>query len=185
MKTRFAIPLIIFGALVALFYFTLTQIGKGEYNPRDIPSPLVGKPAPAFALVSVADPGRPFDNGIFAEHPVSLFNVWASWCTACRQEHPFLMELAQSGAVPIYGLNYKDKRADALNWLSRFGDPYLASGFDLDGTTGIDWGVYGVPETFLVDRAGQVRYKHIGPLDRRTWDEKIKPMVAAIRAEGA
>ncbi len=183
MKTRFVLPLVVFGLLVVMFYFALVQIGKGEYNPRDIPSPLVGRPAPSFILPTVADPGVELDDAAFAEHPVSLFNVWASWCTACRQEHPFLMELARQGAVAIYGLNYKDQRADARQWLSRFGDPYLASAFDAEGRVGIDWGVYGVPETFVVDRAGRVRHKHIGPLTRKVWDEKIMPLLATIRAE--
>ncbi len=184
MKTRFLIPLIIFGAMVALFYFALVQIGKGDYNPRDIPSPLVDRAAPEFDLPAVG--GREqMSSAVFQRHPVSLFNVWASWCTACRQEHPFLMELSRRGEVPIYGLNYKDERGDALNWLNRHGDPYLASAFDLEGRVGIDWGVYGVPETFVVDGDGVVRYKHIGPLGPDAWKRKVKPVIDQLRANGS
>lgn len=180
MKTRFLLPLIIFGAMVGLFYFALVQIGQGDYNPRDVPSPLIGRPAPEFELPELGGSG-PLSNAVFERHPVSLFNVWASWCTACRQEHPFLMQLSRNGEVPIYGLNYKDQSEDALNWLNRHGDPYLASAFDLEGRVGIDWGVYGVPETFVVDSKGVVRYKHIGPLSPESWERKVKPVIDRLR----
>jgi len=183
MKTRYLIPLILFIALAGLFYYALVKIGSGEYNPRDVPSPLVGKPAPQFDLPRLKVPDERFDQNVFAEHPVSLFNVWASWCVACRQEHPFLMQLARRNELPIFGLNYKDERPDALNWLRQHGDPYTASAFDHDGRVGIDWGVYGVPETFLVDREGRVRYKHIGPINRKAWQEKFLPIIEQIEAE--
>lgn len=182
MKSRFLIPLMIFGALLVLFYFALVQIGQGEYNPRDVPSPLVDRPAPDFVLPTVGE-GTELTAAVFRQHPVSLFNVWASWCVACRQEHPFLMDLAQRGEVPIYGLNYKDERRDARDWLARHGNPYLASGHDREGRVGIDWGVYGVPETFVVDGNGIVRYKHIGPLTASAWEERIRPLIETLQAE--
>lgn len=183
MKARFLIPLGVFGLLVALFYYALVQIGEGEYNPRDIPSPLLGKPAPAFELPSVADPEALVNSDVFAQHPVSVLNVWASWCVACRQEHPYLMELSRRGEVPIYGLNYKDERNEARRWLAQFGDPYVTSAFDQEGKTGIDFGVYGVPETFVIDRRGMVLYKHIGPVTPDTWQAKIRPVIEQARAK--
>jgi cytochrome c biogenesis protein CcmG/thiol:disulfide interchange protein DsbE len=113
---------------------------------------------------------------------VWLLNVWASWCVACRQEHPLLVELAKTGAVPIYGLNYKDKRADALGWLSRFGDPYVASFADTEGVVGIDFGVYGVPETFVIDKTGTIRLKHIGPVTPEVLRDTILPLVKKLNA---
>lgn len=183
MKLRFLIPLALFIALAGLFYFALVQIGKGEYNPRDIPSPLVGKPVPQFDLPQLKSATARISQADLTSHPVSLFNVWASWCVACRQEHPFLMELSRRGEVPIYGLNYKDERVDGMAWLSRHGDPYLVSAFDNDGRVGIDWGVYGVPETFVVDSKGMIRYKHIGPVTPEAWREKLLPIIQQVRAE--
>lgn len=167
---RYAIPLVLFLALVAFL-----AIGLGR-DPREVPSPLINKPAPAFRLVQLKDPSR-----IFSEQDmrgkVWLLNVWASWCIACREEHPMLLELGRSGAVPIYGLNYKDKREDALSWLNELGDPYVLSVSDLDGRVGIDYGVYGAPETFLIDRSGTIRLKHIGPLTPEVWQEKFQPLL--------
>ena len=113
---------------------------------------------------------------------VSLFNVWATWCVACRSEHPVLMQLAETGKVAIYGLNYKDDRAEAKRWLLRYGDPYLANAFDDDGRVGIDWGVYGTPETFIVDQQGIIRHKHIGPLTREVVRDEILPLVEKLEA---
>ena len=183
MKARFLIPIGIFGAMVALFYFALTQMNKGEYNPRDIPSPLIGKAAPQFNLPRLLEPGKTLGTEDLKKHGVVLFNVWASWCVACRQEHPYLVELTKQKAVPIYGLNYKDERADGIGWLDRHGNPYLASAFDYDGKVGIDWGVYGVPETFVVDGKGIIRYKQIGPITPEAWQEKLLPIIEKIRAE--
>lgn len=167
---RYAIPLVLFLALVAFL-----AIGLGR-DPREVPSPLINKPAPAFRLVQLKDPSR-----IFSEQDmrgkVWLLNVWASWCIACREEHPMLLELGRSGAVPIYGLNYKDKREDALSWLNELGDPYVLSVSDLDGRVGIDYGVYGAPETFMIDRNGTIRLKHIGPLTPEVWQEKFQPLL--------
>lgn len=175
MNTRYLIPLFIFGALVVLFAVGLKR------DPREVPSPLIDRPAPAFNLPTVHDAAKNLSQTDLGAADVTLFNVWASWCTACRQEHPFLMELAKRGEVNIYGLNYKDERDDALAWLRRFGDPYRASAFDADGRVGIDWGVYGVPETFVVDRTGTIRYKHIGPLGEEVWQKTLRPLIGRIR----
>lgn len=177
MKMRFLIPLFIFIALVGLFAVGL------QLNPREVPSPLIDKPAPAFSLPRLDAPENTLTRSELTQHPVSLFNVWASWCVACRQEHPFLMELARNNAVPIYGLNYKDERKDAMAWLQRHGNPYRASGFDHEGRVGIDWGVYGVPETFVVDASGLIRYKHIGPLTPQVWREKIEPVIRQLQGQ--
>jgi cytochrome c biogenesis protein CcmG/thiol:disulfide interchange protein DsbE len=175
MKMRFIVPLVIFAALIGLFAVGL------QLNPREVPSPLIDKPAPAFDLPRLDTPDTRLTRGDLTAHPVSLFNVWASWCVACRQEHPFLMELARSGDIPIYGLNYKDERQDAIAWLKRHGNPYRASGFDHEGRVGIDWGVYGVPETFVVDAQGLIRYKHLGPLTPQVWREKLEPVIRQLR----
>lgn len=175
MKLRFLIPLVIFAVLIALFAIGL------QLDPREVPSPLIDKPAPAFALPRLDRPEVQLTRADLTQHQVSLFNVWASWCTACRQEHPFLMELARRNEIPIYGLNYKDERPDAIAWLKRHGDPYRTSGFDHEGRVGIDWGVYGVPETFVVDAQGVIRYKHIGPLTPQVWREKLEPIVRQLQ----
>lgn len=175
MQPKYLIPFGIFAVLVVLFV-----VGLG-LDPREVPSPLIDKPAPEFELPRLHDPEETFGRADLLGNGVSLVNVWASWCTACRQEHPFLMDLSRQGAIPIYGLNYKDERADALGWLRRFGDPYAASAFDHDGRVGIEWGVYGVPETFIVDGRGTIRYKHIGPLNEQVWQEKIMPIIDDIR----
>jgi len=145
-------------------------------NPREVPSPLVGKPAPAFNLPSLHRPDQrvsPAD----LRGQLWILNVWASWCAACRDEHPVITELANMKLIPVYGLNYKDKREDALAWLSRYGDPYTASLVDADGRIGIDFGVYGVPETYLIDRQGVIRYKKIGPVTREDVTGKILPIL--------
>ena len=170
---RYLIPLVLFLALVAFL-----AIGLGR-DPREVPSPLINKPAPAFRLVELKDPTRSFSS----EHmrgKVWLLNVWASWCIACRDEHPMLLELARRNAIPIYGLNYKDKPTDAISWLNELGDPYVLSVSDLDGRVGIDYGVYGAPETFLIDRDGIIRFKHIGPITPDVWNNKMVPLVAQL-----
>ena len=174
--TRFLIPLGIFGALVALLY-------AGLYlNPREVPSPLIDKPAPAFSLPQLQDPGKTLSRQDLLGK-VYLLNVWASWCVSCRDEQPVLMQLAQTKQVEMYGLNYKDQRADALRWLEIFGNPYVASVSDMDGRVGIDWGVYGVPETFVIDRGGVIRYKHIGPVTPADLDTKLMPLVRKLQGE--
>ena len=174
MRVSFLVPLALFAALAGLLYTGLQR------DPGVVASPLVGRPLPAFALPGV--PRGELRSDEFGEAP-SLLNVWASWCAACRAEHPLLLRLAASGEVPIYGLNYKDERADAKKWLDRFGDPYRRSGHDLDGKVGLDLGVYGVPETFVIDREGRIAHKHIGPIAEKDWEETIRPLLRRLREE--
>ena len=151
-------------------------------NPREIPSALIGKPVPEFSLPPVQ--GRSL--GLASSHlkgEVSLVNVFASWCVACRDEHPLLMELAKSDAVPIHGLNYKDRPADAAEWLDVLGDPYRRTGADLDGRVAIDWGVYGVPETFVVDADGRIAFKQIGPVTEEVMSREILPLIERLKKE--
>ncbi len=172
---RYLLPLGVFVVLVIAFSVGLTK------DPKLVPSPLVDQQAPAFSLPRVAQPEAQLSNADL-KNQVTLLNVWASWCVACRTEHPFLMELAREGNVPLYGLNYKDTRPEALRWLAQFGDPYRASAYDESGQVGIDWGVYGVPETFVLDQAGVIRYKHIGPLSADIWEKEIAPLITQLRA---
>jgi cytochrome c biogenesis protein CcmG/thiol:disulfide interchange protein DsbE len=171
---RYALPLGVFLLLVALLAVGLTL------NPREVPSPLVGKNAPVFELPRLHEPGRSFSPAELRGQ-VWLLNVWASWCASCRDEHPLLLDVARSRAVPIYGLNYKDKREDALKWLAQLGDPYVLSVADLDGRIGIDYGVYGVPETYVIDKAGVIRYKQIGPVTAERLRERILPLVKELQ----
>ncbi len=171
---RFLIPLGIFILLVVFLAIGLNR------DPREVPSPLVGKPAPIFDLPQLHSPNLKF-SPVEMRGKVWLLNVWASWCVSCRQEQPLLVELAESKLLPIYGLDYKDQRADALKWLRDFGDPYTLSISDSDGRVGIDYGVYGVPETYLIDKAGVIRYKQIGPFTREILDSKILPMVKELQ----
>ncbi len=171
---RYLIPLVIFAVLVAFL-----AVGLG-LNPREVPSPLVGKPAPAFKLSQLQEPDRAFDKQDMLGK-VWLFNVWASWCVSCREEHPLLMELAKSGEVPMVGLNYKDQPKDAVTWLKQFGDPYALSVSDRDGRVGIDYGVYGVPETFVIDKTGVIRHKQIGPVTAQSLRDKILPLVRELQ----
>ncbi len=175
---RYVIPLVLFVVLVVFLAVGLSL------NPRLVPSPLIGKPAPAFTLPEVQDPAKTLSRQDLLGK-VSLLNVWASWCVSCRAEHPLLMEIARSGQVQVYGLNYKDQRQDALRWLQSYGDPYLASAFDENGRVGIDWGVYGTPETFVVDRKGTIRYKVIGPVTEEVWEKELLPLVKKLDAESA
>ena len=171
---RFLVPLGIFVLLVGFLAAGL------QLDPREVPSPLIGKPAPPFTLPQLADPQRGFSHKEMLGQ-VWMLNVWASWCVSCREEHPVLVELARSKAVPVYGLNYKDKREEALAWLKQFGDPYALSVIDADGRIGIDYGVYGVPETYVIDRQGVIRYKRIGPVTREVLEAKILPLVRKLR----
>ena len=164
----------------AIFIALLLLLAAGlTLNPREVPSPLVGKAAPPFELPLLSEPGKSFASKDRLGS-VWLLNVWASWCVSCRDEHPVLLELAKSGVVPVYGLNYKDKREDGLRWLAAYGDPYRLSVVDAEGRIGIDYGVYGVPETYVIDRKGVIRYKHIGPLTPETAREKLRPLVKEL-----
>ncbi len=173
--SRYLVPLGIFLVLVVFL-----GVGLG-LNPRQVPSPLIDRPAPAFVLPQLHAPDKPIGPEAMRGQ-VWLLNVWASWCVSCRQEHPVLIDLAKSGEVPIYGLNYKDQREDALRWLVQWGDPYKLSIMDAKGATGIDYGVYGVPETFVIDKAGIIRYKQIGPLTPEILRDKILPLVRKLNA---
>ncbi len=149
-------------------------------NPREVPSPLIGKPVPEFSLPPVK--GRTLGlSSADLKGEVSLVNVFASWCVACRAEHPLFMELKEKGVVPIHGLNYKDRPADAEQWLNELGDPYTRTGADINGRVAIDWGVYGVPETFVIDRNGRIAHKVIGPLNPQLLQDKILPLIRELR----
>jgi len=171
---RYLIPLVAFIVLAAFLLVGLTL------NPRQVPSPLIDKPAPIFQLNHLHEPDR-----LMASNDnlgkVWLLNVWASWCVACRDEHPLLVQLANSGIVPIYGLNYKDERNTALQWLKRYGDPYTISIVDPDGRVGIDYGVYGVPETYVIDKKGIVRHKQIGPVTVDSLQKTIIPLIIELQ----
>ena len=171
---RFVWPLVGFVVLVVLLAVGL------QLNPREVTSPLVGKPAPAFALPRLGAMEQTFSPQDM-QGKVWLLNVWASWCVACRQEHPLLVELAQQKAVPIVGLNYKDQPDAAKAWLAKLGNPYDLSVKDLDGRMGIDYGVYGVPETFVIDKSGVIRFKQIGPITEDVWKQKLLPMLEQLR----
>jgi len=166
---RYLLPLAIF---IAIAFFLWRGLAL---NPREVPSPLIGKPVPAFTVPVLNDNTKTLSSAEL-KGKVYLLNVWGSWCVSCREEHPVLVELAKKGTIPIYGLNWKDKQADAIAWLARFGDPYVASGVDGDGKVAIDFGVYGAPETYLVDREGVIRFKQTGPLTWKVIEEKILPM---------
>lgn len=171
---RFLLPLALFVVLVGFLAVGLNR------NPREVPSPLVGKPAPAFTLPQLADPGKTFSPADMAGK-VWVFNVWASWCVSCREEHPLLVEFARAGVAPLVGLDYKDQRADGLRWLKQFGNPYDFSAFDADGRVGIDYGVYGVPETYVIDKAGVIRHKHIGPVTVEALQKTIIPLINELK----
>ncbi len=170
---KYFIPLIIFVSLGLLLAYGL------KLDPRRIPSPLIGKSLPAFSLTTVADPARKVSRDDLRGR-VYLLSVWASWCVACREEHPLLNELTSRKAVTIIGLNYKDSREDALRWLGALGNPYELSLSDQDGRLGIDLGVYGVPETFVIDKEGIIRYKQIGPMTPEVWEKIIAPKIKEI-----
>lgn len=170
---RFILPLAIFLILVGFLAVGL------RLNPREVPSPLIGKPAPAFQVPQLHAENQTISPADM-RGKVWLFNVWASWCVSCRQEHPVLVDLAKKATVPIVGLNYKDERAAGLGWLQEHGNPYQVSAYDRDGRIGINYGVYGVPETFLIDKTGVIRYKHIGPLTPEALQEKILPLVKEL-----
>ncbi len=174
MHRRF-LPMAAFGALAAL-------LGAGlGLKPRELPSPHVGRPAPPFRLARLQAPAEhigPAD----LQGRVWLLNVWASWCAPCREEHPLLVRLARETPLAIVGLNYKDDPRSAQEWLLKLGDPYFATASDLDGSVGIEYGVYGVPETFVIDRDGVVRHRHVGPLTPAAWSDQIAPLLRKLQA---
>lgn len=169
-RLKFLIPVVLFAALVAVFYTGLYK------DPSLVPSPFIGKPAPAFAVQSLHDPAVTVSNSNFAGR-VALLNVWASWCPGCAREHPLLMLIAEQGIVPVYGLNWKDERSAALKWLQRLGNPYTLVAYDNENTVGMEWGVYGAPETFLIDADGIILHKLIGPLTPEIWETEFMPLI--------
>ena len=197
MKAKFLVPLLLFFGLAGFLAFSLTL------NPREVPSPLIDKPAPKFSLARLDAPETQFSLEEMRGE-VWLLNVWASWCVACRQEHPLLVRMAQDKVVPVVGLNYKEVRGDgainarglsleaetsmaverAQRWLGDHGNPYMVSVMDIDGRVGIDFGVYGVPETFLIDREGRIRYKHIGPITPDSLQNVLMPKIEELRRAG-
>jgi cytochrome c biogenesis protein CcmG/thiol:disulfide interchange protein DsbE len=174
MKAKFLIPLLLFIVLVGFLAVGLNR------DPHEVPSPLINKSAPAFEVAQLAQANKTFSPASM-KGQVWILNVWASWCVACREEHPVLVELAKSGQVPLIGLDYKDKREDALAMLERLGNPYVLSAFDANGRVGIDYGVYGVPETYVIDKAGIIRLKHIGPITPQVLNQEIYPLVAELQ----
>ena len=174
---KYLIPLGLFLVMVVFLAIGL------RHDPHEIPSALINKPAPTFRLPQLKDPSKTF-SAEDMRGKVWLLNVWASWCVACREEHPHLFEYAQSGVVPILGLNYKDQREDALAWLREFGDPYQLSAVDLDGRVAIDYGVYGAPETYVIDKSGTIRLKHVGPVMPEVWSQEVLPLVQELNREG-
>ena len=174
MKAKFLVPLLLFFALVGFLAVGL------KLDPHEVPSPLINKPSPAFKVPQLAQPDVMFSPED-VKGKVWILNVWASWCVACREEHPMLVELGRSQVAPLIGLDYKDKRQDALGLLKRQGDPYVLSAVDVDGRVGIDYGVYGVPETYVIDKQGIIRYKQIGPITRETLEKTIYPLVEKLK----
>lgn len=173
---RFILPLVVFLVLAAFLF-------KGLHlDPHEVPSPLIDKPAPAFTVPQLLDPKKTFSPQEM-KGKVWLLNVWASWCVSCREEHPVLVALSEQKIVPIYGLDYKDKREDAAAVLRNGGDPYTVTAFDADGRVGIDYGVYGVPETYVIDKKGIIRYKQIGPINSQNLRETLLPLVAKLEKE--
>ena len=168
---RYVLLIAAFVGLIAVFSIGLQR------DPGALPSTYIDKQAPLVDLPGLRNPEDRLDNARLRGQQ-SLVNVWATWCVGCREEHPFLMALAGRDILPIYGINWRDQRADALRWLEQYGDPYVVSGFDGDGRTGIDWGVYGAPETFLIDVDGTVLHKHLGPLTEAIWQRDFVPLLA-------
>jgi cytochrome c biogenesis protein CcmG/thiol:disulfide interchange protein DsbE len=175
MKAKFFVPLVAFVLLAVL-------LGVGlKLKPREVPSPFIGKPAPAFSTVQLHAPQQQFKPSDM-QGQVWLFNVFASWCAPCREEHPLWVQLAREKIVPIVGLSYKDAPQASQEWLRKLGDPYTHIAVDRDGKIGIDYGVYGVPETFVVDKGGIIRYKHIGPMSEEAWTKDLLPLIRKLQS---
>jgi len=173
---KYLLPVILFFVLCGFLFIGLYK------DPSEVPSPLIGKPVPEFSLPTLQDSSVQFSNKDFLGK-VSILNVWATWCFACKQEHPALLELAKRNVAPIYGLNYKDEVSKAKLYLRDFGNPFAANAFDGSGRVAIDWGVYGAPETFIIDKKGVIRYKHIGPISRDDLNNKIIPFIQKLKNE--
>ncbi|HHJ19423.1 MAG TPA: DsbE family thiol:disulfide interchange protein [Gammaproteobacteria bacterium] len=174
MKARYLIPLILFIVMAAFLGIGL------KLDPRDVPSPLIGKVAPDFDLPSLHNPEKRVRPGDF-KGKIWLFNVWATWCVSCRHEHPTLVEFSKASRIPIVGLDWKDEADTAREWLSTLGNPYIEVAFDVTGRTAIDWGVYGAPETYLIDKEGIIRLKHTGPINLQVLRDKIIPKIKELQ----
>jgi cytochrome c biogenesis protein CcmG/thiol:disulfide interchange protein DsbE len=174
--TRYIVPIVVFVVMIGVFSVGLNK------DPTVLPSPYIGKAAPSFDLPQLEDPDRRVSNDDLAGQTV-LVNVWATWCVGCREEHHFLLQLSRDNVIPIFGINWRDQRPEAQRWLTQLGDPYVASGFDEDGKAGIDWGVYGAPETFLVAADGTVLYKYLGPLSKQAWEEEFEPRIRQTKGD--
>ena len=170
---RFLLPLV-----AVVVFIPILILGLGS-DPSELPSQYIGKPAPEFSLPTLKDPSKTFSTADL-KGQVSLVNIWATWCGGCRTEHPFLMELSRTNTIPIYAIDWRDNRPDALNFMGQLGNPYVASGFDEDGRVGIDWGAYGAPETFLINAEGMVVYRFTGPLNRALWEQEFVPRIAEL-----
>jgi cytochrome c biogenesis protein CcmG/thiol:disulfide interchange protein DsbE len=170
---RYFLPLI-----AALILIPIMILGLRS-DPSELPSQYIGKPAPEFNLPTLRDASKNISTADLRGQ-ISLVNIWATWCAGCRAEHPFLMQLSRENTIPIYAINWRDNREDALQWLGQLGDPYVASGFDGEGRVGIDWGAYGAPETFLLNAQGHVVYRFTGPLSRAMWNQEFVPRIAEL-----
>ena len=170
--TRAAIPLALFLALAGMFWYVLGKMNEGEYNPRDVPTQFIGRTAPAFSLPELYDPSRTVSPTDMAGR-IWLLNVWGTWCPECWKEHDYLMHLAKREGVPIVGINWRDEAGEAKGMLERLGNPFMMVGFDPNSDAVIEWGVYGAPETFLIDEQGIVRVKHTGAMTPTVWREKF------------
>jgi cytochrome c biogenesis protein CcmG/thiol:disulfide interchange protein DsbE len=175
---RFILPLIVFSLIIGLLWRGLSL------HPNQVPSPLINKPAPTFSLPNLLDTKKFTSNKDFLGQ-VTLVNIWATWCEACAEEHETLLQLAKNQQIIFYGWNYKDDATAAKKWLIQYGNPYKIIAFDQTGTAAIDWGVYGTPETFVVDKHGIIRYKQIGPIDYATWEKTLKPLIEKLWKETA
>ncbi|GLP97708.1 DsbE family thiol:disulfide interchange protein [Paraferrimonas sedimenticola] len=184
MKGMKFLPLGIAIALLGMFAFALIQIDKGEYNPKALESALIGKPVPAFNLEDVHQPGRMLTNADI-KGEVALVNVWATWCPSCKYEHQFLMNLARRNIVSIIGVNYRDERDLAIKELKMTGNPYTLNIYDKAGRLGLDLGVYGAPETYIIDENGIVQYRYAGPIDARIFEKELLPVIERLKAKQA
>ncbi len=171
--SRYVLPLIAVLVMIPILILGL------QSDPSKLPSQYIGKSAPEFSLETLEDPSRTLSSTDLVGQ-VSLVNIWGTWCVGCRAEHGFLMTLANQKKIPIYGINWRDNRQEALQWLDQFGDPYIATGFDQDGRVGIDWGAYGAPETFLISAEGRVLHRFPGPLNATVWEQQFAPLIAGM-----
>ncbi len=174
--SRFLVPFVLVAVMIPVFVIGLNR------DPSEIPSPLLLKPAPEFELPRLKDPNITVGSADY-EGRLALLNVWATWCAGCRQEHDYLLKLTSETEIPMYGLNWRDRRNAAQTWLQRLGDPYVASAYDEDGRVGIDWGVYGAPETFLISPDGVILYKHISPMTEEVWRREFEPRILAAKGK--